>query len=121
MRACALALAVCLQAIVCVAASPVDGKWTAEVGTEKLTFTLATDEKGAVTGSVAQEGAGDAPIEWGFIKGDLVVFKVKRVFQGAPQPFIYLGKIEGNQIAFGRRPEDLALGQLRELTATRAK
>ena len=121
MRALILAVVMCLWMTVCFAASPFDGKWSAEVGTEKITFTIATDEKGAVTGTVATEGAGEALIEWGFVKGDLVTFKVKRVFQGAPQPFIYLGKIDGNQIAFGRRPEDLKLGQLRELSATRAK
>jgi hypothetical protein len=109
-----------LSAIVCSAATPFEGKWTAQAGTEKLTITLATNE-GKVTGTIALEGAGEAPIEWGMVKGDLITFKVKRVFQGAPQPFVYLGKIEGDQIAFGRRPEDLNLGTLREFNATRMK
>jgi hypothetical protein len=120
MRSLAFAVGLWLCAVVCSAASPFDGKWTAEVGNEKLTFTLLTNDKGGVTGTVAQEGAGETPVEWGFVKGDLIAFKVKRVFQGAPQPFMYLGKLEGDHIAFGRRPEDLTLGQLRELTATRA-
>ena len=110
-----------LCAAVCGAAGPFDGKWTAQVSdTEKLTFTFTTDA-GKVTGSVATEGAEEAPIEWGMIKGDLITFKVKRVFQGSPQPFVYLGRIEGDKIALGRRPENLTLGQLRELEATRVK
>jgi hypothetical protein len=121
MRLLVMGIAVWLCAIVCWAASPFDGKWTAQVGdNEKLTFTIATNE-GKVTGSVTTEGAADAPIEWGMVKGDLITFKVKRVFQGSPQPFVYLGKIEGDKIAFGRRPENLTLGQLRELEAMRAK
>ena len=35
--------------------------------------------------------------------------------------YIYLGKLDGDQIAFGRRPEDLTLGRLVEFTAKRAK
>ena len=118
----AIALGVCLWlcAIVCSAATAFDGKWTGEAGTEKLTITLITAEGGKVSGSIALEGV-ETPIEWGFVKGDLIAFKVKRVFQGAPQPFVYLGKIEGDQIAFGRRPEDLSLGNLREFVATRMK
>lgn len=46
---------------------------------------------------------------------------MKRLFQGAPQPFVYLGKIEGDRIAFGRRPEDLSFGRLREFDAMRVK
>jgi hypothetical protein len=34
---------------------------------------------------------------------------------------VYLGKIDGDQIAFGRRPEDLSLGVLVEFTAARKK
>lgn len=108
-------------AALCSAATPFDGKWAAEAGTEKLTITLAVQEGGKVTGGIALDGGADTPIEWGFVKGDLIAFRVKRVFQGAPQPFIYIGKVTGDQIAFGRRPEDLSLGQLRELTATRLK
>jgi hypothetical protein len=121
MRAFIVSAALVLCAAVCSAATPFDGKWTADVGNEKLTFTLVTHEGGKVTGQVAQEGAGENPIEWGFVKGDLITFKVMRVFQGSPRPFVYIGKIEGDKINFGRRPEDLTLGQLRELTAARAK
>src|SRR5687767_2958846 len=117
-----LVLGVCvgLCAVVCSAATAFDGKWTDEAGTEKLTFTLTTNEAGKVAGTIALEGV-ETPIEWGFVKGDLITFRVKRVFQGAPAPFIYLGKVEGDQISFGRRPEDLSLGNLREFVATRVK
>jgi hypothetical protein len=37
------------------------------------------------------------------------------------QTMVYVGRITGDQIAFGRRPEDLKVGQLVEFTAKRAK
>jgi hypothetical protein len=104
----------------CSAQTPYDGKWTGQAGNENLTFTFTTTES-KVTGVVALEGGADTPIDWGFVKGDLIVFKVMRLFQGTLRPFVYLGKIEGKQIALGRRPEDLSLGTLREFTATRAR
>src|ERR1044071_9366441 len=106
---------------VCSAASPFDGKWAATAGNEKLTITLTTAEGNKVTGSIALEGGATNPIEWGFFKTDLIVFKVMREFQGSPKPFVYIGKIDGDHIALGRRPEDLTLGQLREIDATRMK
>jgi len=109
-----------LSALVCSAQTPFDGKWTGQAGTENLTFTFTTTE-GKVTGTVALEGGAVTPIDWGFVKSDLMVFKVMRPFQGTPRPFVYLGKVEGDRIAFGRRPEDLSLGALREFPATRAK
>lgn len=121
MRAVLLGVLFVVSAAFAWAATPFDGKWAAEAGNEKLTITLAVAEGGKVSGSIGLEGAGETPIEWGFVKGDLITFRVKRVFQGAPQPFIYIGKVEGDHIAFGRRPEDLSLGQLREITATRMK
>ena len=69
----------------------------------------------------AHTGVADASIEWGYAKGDLIVFKANREFQGQPRPFVYIGKVTGDEIAFGRRPEDLTLGQLREITAKRVK
>jgi hypothetical protein len=57
----------------------------------------------------------------GIIKGDLITFKVKMPFNKATATFVYIGRLDGDQIAFGRRPEDLTLGTLREFTAKKAK
>lgn len=103
-----------------------DGKWTAEVvrpapaGNQTLAITLNTNQ-GKVTGSMLIQGAGESPIEWGIIKGDLITFKVKMPFNNTTATFVYIGRIDGDQIAFGRRPEDLTLGRLVEFTAQKAK
>ena len=115
-----------LVVAVCAAAGPFDGTWSAHVmrpapaGPQDLTITLSTNE-GKVTGSIAIQGGGQSPIDWGIVKGDLIVFKLKMPFQDRTETFVYLGRLEGNQIAFGRRPEDLSLGRLVEFTATRGK
>ena len=115
-----------LTVAVCSAAGPFDGKWTAHVmrpapaGPQDLTIVLNTNE-GKVTGSMAIQGGAESSIDWGMVKGDLITFKVKMPFQNGTQTFVYLGKFEGNQIAFGRRPEDLTLGRLVEFTAMKAK
>ena len=36
-------------------------------------------------------------------------------------PFVYVGMVQADSIAFGTRPEDLTLGRLVEFTAARAK
>ena len=106
--------------------TPFDGKWTANVvrpapaGNQSLTITLNTTE-GKVSGSMLIQDAGEAPIEWGMVKGDLITFKVKMPFNNTMAVFVYLGRIEGDRISFGRRPEDLTLGRLVEFTANRAK
>jgi hypothetical protein len=113
-------------ASIAMADSTFDGKWTAEVvrpapaGNQTLAITLNTKE-GKVTGSMLIQGAGESPIEWGIIKGDLITFKVKMPFSDTIATFVYLGKLDGDQIAFGRRPEDLTLGRLVEFTAKKAK
>ena len=111
---------------VAVADSAFDGKWTADVvrpapaGNQTLTITFTTSE-GKVTGSMMIQGvAGEAPIDWGMVKGDLITFKVKMPFQNTTAEFVYLGRIEGDQISFGRRPEDLTLGRLVEFVAKKA-
>jgi hypothetical protein len=119
---------VCLWLVVavCSAAGPFDGNWTAHVmrpapaGPQDLAITLKADE-GKVTGSIAIQGGGESRIEWGMVKGDLIVFKLKMPFQDRTETFVYLGKVEGDRIAFGRRPEDLTLGRLVEFTAVRGK
>jgi hypothetical protein len=111
---------------VCSAAGPFDGKWTAHVmrpapaGAQDLTITLNTSE-GKATGSIAIQGGGQSTIDWGMVKGDLIVFKIKMPFQDRTETFVYLGKLEGDHIAFGRRPEDLTLGRLVEFTGIRSK
>ena len=108
------------------AAGPFDGKWNAHVvrpapaGPQDLIITL-TSAEGKAAGSLAIQGGPESPIEWGMIKGDLIAFRVKMPFQNGTQTFRYLGKLEGDRIAFGRRPEDLTLGVLVEFNATRAK
>jgi hypothetical protein len=111
---------------VCSAAGPFDGKWNAHVmrpapaGPQDLAITLNVDD-GKVTGSIAIQGGGQSPIDWGIVKGDQIVFKLKMPFQDKTETFVYLGKLEGDQIAFGRRPENLTLGRLVEFTGVRAK
>jgi hypothetical protein len=103
-----------------------DGKWTADIArpapaaSQILAITLNAKE-GKVTGSIQIQGGGEFPIEWGFIKSDLITFKVKMPYFETTALYIYLGKLDGDQIAFGRRPEDLTLGRLVEFTAKRAK
>jgi hypothetical protein len=114
------------------AAGPFDGRWNVQLtapdsaAVQNLTIILKTDDLFRVTGSVTQDGTGVSgtfPIEWGTVKGDLITFKVDLPFQSGSmhEVFVHLGQIHGDQIAFGRRPEDLSRGRLREFTATRAK
>ena len=109
------------------AAGSFDGKWTARVvrpapaTPQDLTITLAADEGGKVTGSVAIQGGMESKIDWGFVKGDLITFKVRMPFNDQVVPFVYVGMVQGSSIAFGRRPEDLTQGRLVEFTAARAK
>jgi hypothetical protein len=126
MRGTICAVSLWLVATVC-SAGPLDGRWNAHVvrtppaANQDLVITLSTSPEGKVTGSMTIVGGPDAPIDWGMVKGDVVVFKVKMPFNDGTQMFVYLGKLEGDQIAFGRRPEDLTLGRLLEFTAVRAK
>lgn len=106
--------------------SAFDGKWTAEVvrpapnPNQNLTITLKSDA-GKVSGSIVGADPVESPIEWGYIKGDLITFKVKMQIASVPQTMVYIGKIAGDQIDFGRRPEDLTIGRLVEFTAKRIR
>jgi hypothetical protein len=100
MRTTVCGMCLWLVAAVCSAAGPFDGK---------------------VAGSIAIQGGGQSPIEWGMVKGDVIVFKLKMPFQDRTETFVYLGKMDGEQIAFGRRPENLTIGQLVEFMGTRGK
>ena len=106
------------------AATPFDGKWIvhltgATTDTLHLNFKSNDDQK--ISGTLQINDGPELPIEWGMAKGDLLTFHVKQPFQGSPQTFVYLGKLEGDHIAFARRPFDLSLGRLREFTADRDK
>jgi hypothetical protein len=113
-------------ASVALADSNFDGTWTAEVvrpapaPAQNLTITLAT-EKGKVSGKIAIQGGPESQIEWGILKGDLITFKVKLPFGNASTTFVHLGRLDGDKLTLGRRPEDLTQGVLVEFTAQRAK
>jgi hypothetical protein len=106
--------------------SAFDGKWTAEVvrpapaTKQNLTITLTTTE-GKVSGTIAIEGGGETPIEWGVTKGDLITFRVKLPFNNAMASFVHLGRLDGDKLILGRRPEDLTQGRLVEFTAQKAR
>jgi hypothetical protein len=124
---CGLFVTVLGLAVQVTATGPFDGKWTARVvrpapaAPQDLTITVAADDGGKVTGSVAIQGGMESKIEWGFVKGDLITFKVRMPFNDQVVPFVYVGMVQGGSSAFGRRPEDLALGRLVEFTAARSK
>ncbi|MDP9054061.1 MAG: hypothetical protein M3N93_07120 [Acidobacteriota bacterium] len=108
------------------AESAFDGNWTADIArpapgaVQSLAIALNTKE-GKVTGSILVKGGGEFPIEWGFVKADLITFKVKMPYFDTTAGYVYIGKLDGDQIAFGRRPEDLTVGRLVEFKASRAK
>jgi hypothetical protein len=124
---CGLFVVVLASVIQVTAAGSFDGRWTARVvrpapaEPQDLTITLAADQGGKVTGSVAIKGGMESKIDWGFVKGDLITFKVRMPFNDQVVPFVYVGMVQADSIAFGRRPEDLTLGRLVEFTAARAK
>jgi hypothetical protein len=125
-----------MKAVVCVfvltlvsavawAAAPFDGKWIVHLTgatTDTLHLNLKSNDDQKIGGTLQINDGPELPIEWGMAKGDLLTFHVKQPFQGtSPQTFVYLGKLEGDHIAFARRPFDLSLGRLREFTAERDK
>ena len=118
------AFVVTLCSAVASAATPFDGKWIVHLTgttTDTLHLNVKSNED-KISGTLQINDGPELPIEWGMAKGDLLTFHVKQPFQGAtPQIFVYLGKLEGDHIAFGRRPFDLSLGRLREFTAERDK
>ena len=108
------------------AASPFDGTRSAhvvrQVGDQDLTIVLTSDDAGRVTGSLVGQADAKLQIAWGFVKDDVIVFKVDvSVANDRVLPFVYVGRIEGEHVAFGRRPEDLSVGYLVEFTAQRAQ
>lgn len=128
MKSVILGLALSLGAGSCFAASPFDGKWTgvfmrpAPAGDQAVTVTLATADDGKVTGAMTLAGVpAEVPIEWGYVKDDLIVYKVVAPGPAGVAPFVYVGKLANGKIDFGRRPEDLKVGYLVKGVAERAK
>ena len=124
MKTCMLALCVVAAAGPVAAQVPFDGTWVAEVirpvsGNQNLTIELKTSE-GKVSGSLTVQGEAASPITWGMIKGNLITFRVEHLGANTPLKFNYLGELQGDRILFGRRPEDLSVGRLVELTAMHA-
>lgn len=120
MKAMIIGLTLLLSAPACFAESPFDGKWTgvfnrpAPAGDQAVTISVATDDMGRVSGVMTLAGvASEVPIEWGYVKDDLIVYKITTNGPGGAQvPFVYLGKLNNGVIEFGRRPEDLKIGLL---------
>ena len=121
-----LTLSVLGFASAAMADSAFDGKWTAEVvrpapaTKQNLTIMLATME-GKVSGTIQIQGGEESAIEWGIIKGDLITFKVKLPFNNGTATFVHIGRLDGDKLMLGRRPEDLTQGRLVEFTAMKAK
>lgn len=121
MRTAVLAIAFTLSASAALAASPFDGKWSGTfmrpqpAGPQAVTIEVATDDSGRVTGQMTLQGAtAPAPIEWGYVTKDQIVYKVVAQGPAGMAPFIYIGKLNNGGIDFGRRPEDLKVGFLVE-------
>ena len=128
MKTAAIGVCVWLLAAVCSAASPFDGKWTgvflrpAPAGNQEVTITVTTDAGGKVTGSMTLQGVtGEVPIEWGFVKDDLITYRVRVPGANGVVLFDYVGKLTGDDIDFGRRPDDLSVGLLVKGTAKRVR
>ena len=124
MRAAVCAFVLTLFSAAALAATPFDGKWIVHLTgatTDTLHLNFKSNEE-KISGTLQINDGPELPIEWGMAKGDLLTFHVKQPFPNTgPQTFVYLGKLEGDHIAFGRRPFDLSLGRLREFTAERDK
>ena len=128
MRTMVVGVCMWLVAAVCSAASPFDGTWSgtflrpAPAGNQNVTITLSTDAGGKVTGTMTLQGVtGEVPIEWGFVKDDLLTYRVRQPGPNGVLLFVYMGKIHGDEIDFGRRPDDLSVGLLVKGTAKRVK
>ena len=107
---------------VALAQNGVDGKWTAEITTQRgpqnMTLTLKADG-GKLTGTVEGGRGGAIPIEEGTIQGSTVKFKQKQQGRGGEVVMSYTGTVKGDQIEFSRQAE--GQGEPVTFTAKRAK
>jgi len=117
-------LLVCLFAIasVALAQNAVDGKWTAEITTQRgpqnMTLTLKADGD-KLSGTVEGGRGGAIPIEEGTIQGNTIKFKQKQQGRGGEVVMMYTGTVKGDEIAFSRQAE--GQGTPVEFTAKKAK
>lgn len=117
-------LLVCIFGITAyaLAQNAIDGKWTAEITTQRgpqpLTLTLKADG-GKLTGTVEGGRGGAIPIEEGTIQGNTIKFKQKQQGRGGEVVMTYTGTVKGDEIAFSRQAE--GQGNPVEFTAKKAK
>ena len=117
-------LLVCILGITsyALAQNAIDGKWTAEITTQRgpqpLTLTLKADG-GKLTGTVEGGRGGAIPIEEGTIQGNTIKFKQKQQGRGGEVVMTYTGTVKGDEIAFSRQAE--GQGNPVEFTAKKAK
>ena len=117
-------LLVCILAIasLALADSAADGKWTAEITTQRgqqtMTITLKGDGN-TLTGTVEGGRGGVIPIEEGTIQGNTIKFKQKQQGRGGEVIMMYTGTIKGEEIAFTRQAE--GQGNPVEFTAKKMK
>ena len=128
MRTVALGVCVWLCAAVCSAASPFDGTWagtfirSAPAGNQDVTMTISTDQGGKVSGSMTLQGVtGEVPIEWGFVKDDLITYRVRVLGQCGGLLLVHLPILRAVQIGRACGPDDLGVGLLVKGTAKRVK
>ncbi len=115
-------IAVLFLALGTVAALAADfnGKWTADIttqrGTQTITLTFKVDGS-TVTGTISSP-RGDSDISNGKIDGDNISFDQTMSFNGNDFKISYAGKIDGDTIKFTRTMGDRPAV---EFTANRAK
>ena len=117
-----VAICVFVMASMAFAQNAVDGKWTAEITTQRgpqnMTLMLKADG-GKLTGTVEGGRGGAIPIEEGTIQGNTIKFKQKQQGRGGEVVMMYTGTVKGDEIAFSRQAE--GQGNPVEFTAKRAK
>lgn len=96
------------MASLAVAQSAVDGKWMAEIatqrGTQQMMITLKANGNN-LTGTIEGGRGGAIPIEEGSVQGNTIKFKQTVRGRGGERVMMYTGKIEGDEIAFSREAE----------------
>src|SRR5206468_10902580 len=118
-----LVICVFVMASVAFAQNAVDGKWTAEITTQRgpqnMTLMLKADG-GKLTGTVEGGRGGAIPIEEGTIQGNTIKFKQKQQGRGGEVILNYTGTVSGDEIKFSRMAEG-GQGMPVEFTAKRAQ